>query len=389
MTGGPGPGGAPTGDGADDGDWTPPRAPVGGYGGWTTPSAAGMRLDSRSSAAAKLGPEARSVVVPAALTAVIGSLVVLGSLVLSVAGLRAAADYTSDPGSVSGIECAIQRRAMQNVLDAYEQRTGRPPASEDVLDLEVLDSSEYVYDFSTRPPRVRPRVGSPCVAEAELSLTGTRSSDDPTTASDIFALLPAGLAGMGVVTACWWLACAYRCMPARERRHPVGHAFRPVRVGAVSLVALAAAGGVALGPAADEPLFGSAVLVVVYVATIVAGARAALRVIDMIGDVTFVYRDGQYGTSRLMRICVKTILWSAPIWALLLVVTAVGDSTTAALLLLAVVCVAVTAGLVGTIAAVVAVVQVTTGIETTLRAAAAEHDAALGARDPIDASVPG
>lgn len=353
----------------------PPPSPVAGSGGdgVTPPS---VRPGTGDTARELLSPQARSVLVPAVVTALTGLVILLASAVGAVLGVVAASEASEDlpDGAPSNLECAFQRRSLQLLLDDYEQRRGRAPTSERDLGVEVLDSAEYRIDFTVDPPAVRPRPGSTCAADAEVSILADwdEGEDAWSVASAASALVPIGLGGLGLTMGCWWLASAYRCLPRNERRHPVGHAFRLVRVVVVANLGLAAALGLAVGPAAGEPIVAGVVLLLGYLVSAVLHVRAVLRAIDMIGDITFVYRRGRYTTARIMRTCVMTIVLALPTAFLLALLAGARDSSIAAIGFLVVLCAAITAAVVGAIAAVVAVVQVTVAIESTLRRAAAE-----------------
>lgn len=327
---------------------------------------------------------------PAVVTALVGLAIVVASLFAAVVGVVAASEAASETadGAPSQIECALQRRSLQLLLDDHERRRDRTATSERDLGVGIHETSEYEIDFSVDPPEVRPRPGSVCAADAEVSILADWDEGDDawSVAWAAAALLPIGLGGLGLTMGCWWLAAAYRCLPRHERRHPVGHAFRLVRVVVLANLGLAAALGLAAGPAAGEPVVAGAVLLLGYILSAVLHVRAVLRAIDMIGDITFVYRRGQYATSRIMRVCVLTVVVAVPTSSILVLIAGAQESSMASYAFLAVLCAAITAAVVGAVAAVVAVIQVTVSIESTLNRAASELDAGAGdvARVPVE-----
>lgn len=361
-----------------------PGVPLVG-GGPAAPRLAGPRAVRDRTPVDRLSPQARSVVVPAVVAVLLILVTPVVALVALAVGLR---DATASGGGAADDafdECRAERAEIQDDLAAFRTRTGRHPAGDDEIppydhDRFIVRYDEWSTDVDTVP-------GSPCDQRWSATTWGTTGqragAEDDSPFGDLaeamtfdepLQLVAAGLGGMAVGSLSWWLACAHRCLPRRERSVDPSRAYGPVWVLAAGFVAISFIQGLALASGYDPT--GSLFVSYLWLGTTLAASVAMVRALrvsaDMIGDVTHVVAGG-HAPTRIMKAALTTMLWACGV-ILASTVVAIGSSPflvvagLATLVLLA-------AHLVALVAYGMGVVMATLGIERTLGEAAAQLDA--------------
>lgn len=367
-----------------------PAAPLGGRSDWELAS---RRMPS---AFDKLGPQARSIVVPGILLVVMAALGVATFAVGTVGVIGDVVDakvFDDDSaglsfGGVDAVACSQERRAVRDAASRYTIDQGRPPS--DIDDLRgYLEGrpTEYTIEVDDGNAFVVPARGSVCGAGGGIA-DDVRLRDQMQTFLDVvddsssYNLLIFGslLFGAAIAYQGYWLATAYRCLPRARQIHPPRRAYGPVVVYATNALVGGALMAALIGAEVhlEEPILFVFLYWAMVLAYVFFMVRALLRGMDMLGDVTFHFCGGDYLASRLMRLGLKgfflvpfvTVLFTAGLeqveWH-----TAAGWTLLVGLGLGFVVCPLVTL-----VSYVVAIVQATTGITNALDAAIAELDRA-------------
>jgi hypothetical protein len=332
----------------------------------------------------RLSTQARSVVVPAVvavLLILVTPVVVLLSLVVTLRD----ADLGAGGSAVDRYdECQSARREIRDDIEAFQARTGRVPAGDD--DLPAYDRERFAVDYTRARPSPQPVPGGPCDLTVRVG-TGTTTVHGPGAEDDGFRslaealtfdeplqLVAAGLGGTAMGALAWWLACAHRCLPTRDRTVDPSRAYGPVWVLGAGFVASSFVQGLALASGGDAG--GSLMVFYLWVATSLAVGLAMVKTLrtsaDMIGDITHALAGG-HAPTRLMQAALTTILWALGV-ALVSTVLAIGAAPLLAVAGLATVVVWL-AALVALVAYGIAVIMATVAIERSLGEAAAQLDA--------------
>jgi hypothetical protein len=235
----------------------------------------------------KLGPEARSLWGPALLTVVLllAALVTTGALVVDLATNVDTDELRSVDADETDLDPADGASPDDGDGVVVEPGEGRDPGV-------TIDDPFASGDRPSAADERRER-GTDALVEAYES-TSAR-----------LALLAVALIAAALVMQARWLAVAYRCLPGRQQIRRPGQAYRPVRVAVGYLLAWTALAALAEGPFEDDPGIVVLLAALINLVTLVCMVFALLRVIDMIGDVTFAYAHRHYGTARAMALSLK------------------------------------------------------------------------------------
>ena len=347
----------------------------------------GPTLTSRPTSRA-FGPAARSVVVP---VIAVGVLCVTGLALFLTGWVTALASSGSD--ELTAAECRARTAEVDGAIDAYLSVEGVPPQSQD-------DLVPRYRGRGTGPTRwwcgatARRRPSSPAASATRRRVVEphqrARRRRRGAQGLGTDGWLIAGgwtLLGAAFLMACWWLAAAYRCLPAQLQAVKPTRAFRLARIYlACSLVLNLLIGFIATTENDIDAIVGSLVYVLFLIGFLVAMRFAALHWIGMLRDV-----NRRFGGHVIFASIARTAVQLATIvgalslfmvWFLGLLLIAFYPALVIAS------AVVLLAGLVGILAVGVAMVLGTVHIERELAEAAEELDLVAQGVPPSSAAAP-